>query len=112
MSKKEKIWLCLSLSLFLIPELLFSIISLSVANIVGYDFNPISSFFIENKELSKHPIFLLTMVAIEFFGVLSLFILSIKKRKILFAVLFFIALICLFFIFAVGRIFMTANFIM
>jgi hypothetical protein len=104
MQKSEKVWLWASLAMFLVPEILFFTSPALIMSLNGKSFSEINSLVIRYDIFFDYPVYLLIIIAIEFLGILSLLIFSIKKRKILFAVLLFSILIWLFFIFALCHI--------
>lgn len=100
MSKVEKIWLWISLAMFLVPEVLFFTSPALMMSINGKSFSEINSLIIKYDIFFDYPIYLLVIIAIEFLGILSLLILNIKNKKTLFIILFSVILIWLFFAFA------------
>jgi len=111
-SRREKIWLWISLAMFLVPEILFSTSPALWMSLNGKSFSEINSLLINYRVFWDHPMYSLIIIAIEFIGVFILFILSIKKRKILLAILLCAILAWLFFIFVVGYILTNAKLIM
>lgn len=110
-TKLQKSLLWLFGAMFLIPEILFSSIPLSIANLLGTNFNTLSSFFINDKFFSDYPIYFLIILVIEFAGALGLLIFSIKFNKKLFAILLAVILLWLFCIFSIAYIYSHMNFI-
>ena len=97
--------------MFAIPEILFSSIFLSVANLMGTNFNTLSSIFINDKIFSDKPIYLLIILIVEFIGALGLFVLTIKFNKKLFAILLGVVLLWLFIIFSIAYIYSNMSII-
>jgi hypothetical protein len=99
------------IAMFAIPEILFSSIFLSVANLMGTNFNTLSSIFINDKIFSDKPIYLLIILIVEFIGALGLFVLTIKFNKKLFAILLGVVLLWLFIIFSIAYIYSNMSII-
>ena len=101
MTKLQKVWMWLSLAMFLVPEVLFFTTPALLMSFSGESFSQISSLVINYKFFLNYPIYLLIVIVVEFLGVLGLFLLSIKSNKILTTILSFAILLWLIFIFAI-----------
>ncbi len=83
LSKKQKIWLGIFGTMFVVPEILFSFV-LSIVVFLGITINPLYSFFINHQFFIDHSNYLLIANTVEWAGVLGLLVMSWKfKRKIL-----------------------------
>lgn len=103
MTKVQKIWLWVFLAMFVVPEALFSFIILSAANLMGANFSPLYSLFIDPQYLTNHTVYLFTALAIEWLGMLGLLITSIKNKTSKFvSVLCAVILLWLTYIFFMG----------
>ena len=107
MTKIQKVWLWVSVLMFLVPEILFSPIISFFDSLYGVENFPFlykhflnSQFFIDNS------VYLFIVLGIEYLGVLGLLIWNIKfnkyKYKIILTVITTLILILLSFIFLVG----------
>ena len=101
LSKKQKILLSIFGAMFLIPEILFFITPSFISVMNGKSFSKISSLIVNYSIFFSHPFYLLTIIAIEFIGVLGLMILFIKFNKKIWAILAFIFLLWLLFAFLI-----------
>jgi len=99
LSKIQKIWLWIFGTMFLLPEIFFSLIPLSITNLLGGNFNSLYSIGVENYFLGDNIIYLLIAIITEWIGVLGLFVLCIKLKKKIFALLSVIVLLWLFIVF-------------
>ncbi len=102
LSKMQKIWLWIFGAMFIIPEILFSIIPSSIINYFGKDFLTLSSLFVNSRFFINNSYYFFITLAIEFIGVIGLFIFSIKLNKKIFIILFSIIILWLLFIFFIG----------
>ncbi|MDE2030817.1 MAG: hypothetical protein KGI58_00955 [Patescibacteria group bacterium] len=81
MTQKQKIWLWISLAMFIVPEVLFSFLlssflfffGVSGPYLIGFLINP--QFFVDNKDIN------LLLILIELFGILGLLIFNIRFNK-------------------------------
>ena len=80
--------------MFAVPEILFSF-AVSFAGFFGKEIVPLYLFFINHQIFIDYPFFLLLFEAVEWVGVLGLFLLSIKLGKKIPAVFFAIILLWL-----------------
>jgi len=101
MSGKQKVWMWIFLAMFLIPEILFFTTPAMIMALAGKKFNEISSLFINYSFFLSNPLYLLTIIAVEFFGILSLLILSKKSKKYSLVTFLGIILLWLIFIFLI-----------
>ncbi len=108
MSKVEKIWLWVSLAMFLVPEILFSNILSFMGYFSGGEIMSPFSLITNNYHLQSH-VFLVILI-IEIIGALGLFIFSIKNRKWIFVALLAVILCFLFFIFSFIKAFSNFGF--
>lgn len=102
MTKKQKIWMWVSIAMFAIPEILFFTTPLAILSLVN-DFsqtniNPLIYSFISPQFFTDHPIFPLLSIIIEWLGILGLLILSTKCNRKVLAILLSIILLWLTFI--------------
>lgn len=81
MTKIQKIWLSLFSVMFLLPELLFSPIILSVLFLFGINFSPIMFSVIKEQFFLDHQFFSFLPVVIEILGIIGLFNFNSKLNK-------------------------------
>ena len=81
MTKTQKIWLWISVAMFVVPEVFFSFLTLSVISFFGKDFLPLITKFIDQQFFTDHPIYLIYALAVEVVGVLILAIISFQRNK-------------------------------
>lgn len=81
MTKKQKVWLGIFLAMFVVPEVLFSFITVSLAQLLGKT-APSFLFDLHRQFFIDHPVYLIGALAIELMGVLSLLIFNFKHKKI------------------------------
>lgn len=99
MSKLQKIWLWIFGAMFVVPEIIFSIILSSVINYFGKDFLTLSSIFVDSRFFINNPFYFFTTLIIEIIAIIGLIILCIKHNKGIFAILLGVILLWLVFIF-------------
>ncbi len=83
MTKKEKIWLVVSLVMFLVPEILFGFLLMWPLLLLGADL-PRSASLIDvyhNQFFSDHQVYLLLACVVEWLGSLGLFIWALKNKR-------------------------------
>lgn len=107
MTKIQKVWLWVSVLMFIIPEILFSFIVSFFASLYGVgNFPFLYEHFINPQFFIDNPIYLFIALSIECFGMLGLLICNIKfnhhKYKIIPTVIIALILILLLFIFFAG----------
>jgi len=95
--------------MFVFPEIIFSFIMLSIVNFSNENMRPLYSLIIKEQFFIDHPIFLILFMAIEWIGILGLFLLSIKLNRKLLSILLGIILLWMSFVFYIGYI---VNFLM
>lgn len=102
MTKIQKIWLGISAAMFVVPEVLFSFLFSSVAQLFGKTFP--SLLYIPNQQFfTDHPTYLFFALFVELLGVLFLLILNLRNKKGKFlSVLLFIILLWLAVVFYIG----------
>lgn len=110
MTKKQKNWLWIFIAMFAVPEILFLNIISFILLFFGSKIPTIFSLIF--KDYYFNPMSFSIIIIVEFIGALGLFIFSIKFNKKLFAILFGIILLCLFFIFSFIQAFSQMNFIL
>jgi hypothetical protein len=104
LSKMQKIWLGIFGAMFLIPEILFSIIFSSIVNYSGKDFLTLSSLFVDSRFfINNSGLFFLNLV-VELVGIMGLLIINIKNKKILFSIILLVIFLWLIFISFLGYI--------
>ena len=108
----QKIWLGIFGAMFLIPEVLFSIIPSSIINYSGKDFLTLVSFFVDNRFFINNPSFFFLTLLAEFIALVGMLVLSIKNKKIVFSIILIIILIWLFFVSFLGYISSTMSLVM
>lgn len=108
MTKIQKIWMWVFGAMFALPEILFLNIMSFVIYFLGGSIPTIFSLISNGYHIS--PTYFLIILSIEIFGVLGLFILSIKFNRRLFAVLLGIIFLWLVFIFCFIKAFSQINF--
>lgn len=101
MSKMQKGLLWLFGAMFLVPEILFFTTPSLISSLNGKSFLAISSLIVNYKIFFSHPFYLLTIIVVEWIGILGLFILCIRTNKKIIAILPFIVLLWLSFIFMI-----------
>jgi len=101
LTKIQKIWAWVFVVLFLIPEILFSIVISSIINYSGKDFLTISSLFFDSRFFINNPTYFFISLFVQIISILGLLILSKSINKIVFSLLFII-LFWLVFIFFLG----------
>lgn len=99
LTKKQKIWMWIFLAMFLIPEILFSILPSSIVNYTGKDFLTLSSIFVNSRFFINNPLYFFVALVIELISILGLLIISIKNNKKIFIILFGTILLWLLFVF-------------
>ncbi len=104
MTKIQKIWLGVSVLLFVVPEILFSFIVLSVVNFSKEIMSPLVYIFVNGQFFVDHSVYLFLAMFIELFGILSLLILNIILKNRFFIILFSILTLWLLFILYVSYI--------
>jgi len=87
MEKMQKIWLWVFGAMFVVPEIVFSFIVLSISNFLGKNFDSLYSLGIKANIFPNNSVYLFVALAIEWIGVLGLLITSIKLRKYIIAIL-------------------------
>ncbi len=81
MGKAQKIWLWVSLSMFIVPEVLFSFLLLLISGFLGRDFLPLVTLFVKQQVFVDHPLYLLLALFIELLGLLGLTVFSFRSRN-------------------------------
>ena len=80
MTKIQKIWLGVFLAMFVAPEVLFSFLLSSVAQLFGRTFPSI--LYSPNQQFfTDHPIYLFFALAVELLGVFLLLIFNFQHKK-------------------------------
>jgi hypothetical protein len=98
--------------MFLIPEVLFLNIPLSVANILGKNFTVIAVALFSEQFLVDHPIYFSIAAIIEWLGVLGIFVLSLKLNKKTIAVLVGLILVWLSIVFYIAYVYSTMSLVL
>jgi hypothetical protein len=115
-SKMQKGLLWLFGAMFLVPEILFLTIPLSILSIINNLSNTgINSpiyYFINSQFFTDHPIYTFIAIIAEWVGVLGLFVLSIKFKKPIFYILLAIVLLWLAFVIFLGYVLTTMSLVM
>lgn len=106
MTKPQKIWMWIFIAMFAVPEILFSFV-LSFVDFLGKNIAPLYLLFTPYHFFIDHPVYLLIAEAIEWLGVLGLFVISIKNKKLIFVILLGIVLLWLSVNFSMGYIIST-----
>ena len=109
LKKSQKIWLTIFGAMFLIPEILFFTTPLFILSFINNFsetklFPPIY-YIISQQFFTNHPNYLLLAIGIEWLGLLGLFIMSIKVKKIILITVFAILLIWIFIVFGLTNMF-------
>lgn len=104
MTKMQKKLLWLFGAMFLIPEILFSFILISIINFSNGNIKPLYSLIINEQFFIDNTIYLILFMFIEWIGILGLLILNIRLNKKLIATLLGIILLWMTFIIFVGYI--------
>ena len=107
MTKIQKVWLWVSVFMFLIPEILFSFIVSFFASLYGVGNFPFFFFhFINSQFFIDNPTYLFFMLVIECLWVFGLLVWNVKfnnyRYKIVLTTITALTLILLLFIFFVG----------
>ena len=107
MNKIQKIWLWVSMVMFLVPEIFFSPIISFFASLSGItNFPFLYKYFIDLNFFSDNPIYLFIILSIEFLGALGLLIWNVKfnhyKYKIFLTVIITLIIFTLLLLFFVG----------
>jgi len=112
MTKMQKKLLWLFGAMFLIPEILFSIILSSIVNYSGKDFLTLTSIFVDSRFFINNPTYFLIILIIELIGITGLLFLSIKNRRKIMSTILIIILLWLIFIFFLGSVSGSINLLM
>jgi hypothetical protein len=103
MTKTQKIWLWVSVAMFVVPEVLCSFLLSSFANLLGRELSPLYTIFIKQQFFTDHPMYLFLLLAIEIAGLLILLIINIRYRKsVIISILLSILLLWLLFVLYIG----------
>lgn len=103
LSKIQKTWLWIFGAMFVVSEVIFSIIISSIVNwFNGEEFITLHSFFIDSRFFINHWPYFFGVLIIEMVGVLGLFIISLRLRKKMQLILLGIIFLWLIFIFFIG----------
>jgi len=103
MTKAQKIWLWVSLAMFVVPEVLCSFIISSVSSLFGKNLLPLYTIFIKQQFFTDHPVYLFMLLGTEIVGLLILLILNLKNKKnIIVSILLSALLLWLLFVFYIG----------
>ena len=96
----KKIWLWIFVAMFAVPEILFFTTPVLVESISGKSFLNLSSLVINYGIFLRRPLYLLFIIAIEWIGIFGLLMTAIKRKKLL-AIIPFVILVWLSFIFCI-----------
>lgn len=81
MNKIQKTWLRVFITMFAIPELLFSPVILIILSFLGLNINPIMFNLIGEQFFTNNPDFILLIIIIEIIGLSGLWFFNIKFNK-------------------------------
>lgn len=102
LSKTQKVWLWIFGAMFIIPEIIFSVIPSSIINYSGKDFLTLVSLFTDDRFFINNPSYFFITLIIELVGVIGLLVISIKSNKKILSILLVIVLLWLAFISFLG----------